>query len=142
MTEFPITIYHNPDCETSRNTLAMLREVRYEPHIVLYCEVGWTHDQLTELFSSAGLSPRQAMREKGTRAAELGLLDIGDEKIFAAMLADPMLVNRPFVTTPLGTRLCRPSERVFDILERSPSVFVKESGEIITRSGVVKRQDG
>lgn len=133
MSEFPITIYHNPDCGTSRNALAMIEAAGYAPTIVEYRQVGWTRPQLDQLFAAMGAGPRDVLREKGTPAAELGLLDpaASDETIIDAMIAHPILVNRPIVVTPLGTRLCRPSEVVLSLLDRAPADFVKEDGEIV-----------
>ena len=131
---FPITIYHNPACGTSRNTLAMIRAAGYEPTIIDYLETGWTEDQVRGLAAAAGLSLRQLMREKGTPAADLGFLapDVTEDRIAAAMVAHPILVNRPIVVTPRGTRLARPSEVVVDILDRKPGAFTKEDGEVIS----------
>lgn len=131
--EFPITIYHNPDCGTSRNALAMIEAAGYAPTVVEYRNVGWTRPQLAELFAAMDAKPRDMLREKGTPAAELGLLDtsVSDSAIIEAMLAHPILVNRPIVTTPRGTRLCRPSETVLELLHRRPEAFVKEDGEVV-----------
>lgn len=131
--EFPITIYHNPECGTSRNALAMIEAAGYAPTIVEYRHVGWTRPQLDELLAAMGARPRAVLREKGTPAAELGLLDpsVSDEAIILAMIEQPILVNRPIVTTPKGTKLCRPSETVLEILDRTPVEFTKEDGEII-----------
>lgn len=133
MSEAAITIYHNPACGTSRNTLAILRAAGYAPHVVDYLTVGWTRETLTGLLAAMDMRPRDVLREKGTPAAELGLLDpaVPDEDILAAMLAHPVLVNRPIVVTPLGTRLCRPSEAVLDLMERKPASFTKEDGEVV-----------
>ena len=130
---FPITIYHNPDCGTSRNTLAMIEAAGYEPTIVLYRQVGWTRPLLQDLLGRMGASPRDLLREKGTPAAELGLLDpaVGDDRLLDAMIAHPILVNRPIVATPRGVKLCRPSERVLDLLDRRPAAFAKEDGEVV-----------
>ena len=132
-TSFPITIYHNPDCGTSRNTLAMIRAAGYAPEVIDYRSVGWTRPLLDRLFAQMGMTPRQAMREKNAPAAELGLLDPAtpDETIIAAMLEHPLLVNRPMVVTPRGTRLCRPSEVVLDLLDDKPAQFTKEDGEVV-----------
>lgn len=131
--DFPIVIFHNPACGTSRNVVAMVRAAGYEPTIVDYLETGWSHDQLTRLAARAGLGFKALMREKGTPAADLGLLanDATDAQILEAMLAHPILVNRPLVETPKGVKLCRPSEAVFDLLERMPETFVKEDGEVV-----------
>ena len=133
MSEFPVTIYHNPDCGTSRNALAMIEAAGYTPNIVEYRQVGWTRPLLDDLFAAMGVRPREMLREKGTPAAELGLLDpaIDDEAIVAAMIAHPILVNRPIAVTPRGTKLCRPSEIVLSLLDRVPAEFVKEDGETI-----------
>ena len=129
---FPITIRHNPDCGTSRNVLAMIQAAGYEPEVVEYLKTGWTQALIEALLNQTGLTVRQLMREKATPAAELGLLDPAtpDAAIVAAMLEHPVLVNRPIVTTPLGTRLCRPSEVVLTLLERQPASFTKEDGEV------------
>lgn len=128
---FPITIFHNPACGTSRNALAMIEAAGYAPEVVLYLEAGWTGPQLDGLFADMGVLPRDVIREKGTPAAELGLLDQGveDETILAAMVEHPILVNRPIVRTPKGVMLCRPSEMVLDLLDRQPAEFTKEDGE-------------
>lgn len=133
MTDFPITIFHNPACGTSRNALAMLRAGGYAPTIVEYLEVGWTRPQLEELLTAMKVRARDILREKGTPAAELGLLDpsVGDDVLLEAMVAHPILVNRPIVVTPRGTALCRPSEAVLDLMDSRPSFFTKEDGEIV-----------
>jgi len=133
MSEFPITIYHNPDCGTSRNALAMIEAAGYAPTVVDYRQLGWTRPQLDALLAAMGVGPRDMLREKGTPAAELGLLDgsVDDDTILEAMIAHPILVNRPIVATPKGTRLCRPSELVMALLDRVPENFVKEDGEIV-----------
>lgn len=130
---FAITIYHNPECGTSRNTLAMIEAAGYAPQVVDYRSVGWEREQLTALLAAMGAGPRDVLREKGTPAAELGLLDeaVSDEALIAAMIAHPILVNRPIVVTPKGTRLCRPSEAVIDLLDKRPASFTKEDGEIV-----------
>ena len=133
MTDFPVTIFHNPACGTSRNVLAMVEAAGYRPEVVEYLKAGWTADQLGALFAEAGITPREALRAKGTPAAELGLLEPGasDAVLLAAMVEHPVLVNRPLVRTPKGTALCRPSEKVFDLLARRPERFVKEDGEVV-----------
>lgn len=129
---FPITIYHNPDCGTSRNVLAMIEAAGYAPTVVPYRETGWTRPQLDQLLAAMGAGPRDILREKGTPAAELGLLGpVSDEAILDAMIAHPILVNRPIVVTPRGTKLCRPSEAVLDLLDRRPAEFTKEDGEVV-----------
>lgn len=131
--EFPITIYHNPDCGTSRNALAMIEAAGYISVVVDYRKVGWTRALLDELCAAMGAHPRDLLREKGSPAAELGLLEafVSDAAIIDAMLAHPILVNRPIVVTPKGTKLCRPSEAVLDLLDRKPDQFIKEDGEIV-----------
>jgi len=133
MSDFPITIYHNPACGTSRNALAMVEAAGYRPIVIEYLKTGWTQGLLTQLLTAMNARPRDILREKGTPAAELGLLDdnVADERILAAMLEHPLLVNRPIVVTPNGTKLCRPSEAVLDLLERLPDSFTKEDGEVI-----------
>lgn len=133
MIAFPVTIYHNPACGTSRNALAMIEAAGYVPDVVDYCAVGWKRPQLEALLAAMGAAPRDILREKGTPAATLGLLDPAttDDAILDAMIAHPVLVNRPIVATPLGTRLCRPSEVVLDLLDRRPASFVKEDGEVV-----------
>ena len=130
---FPVTIYHNPDCGTSRNTLAMIEAAGYVPTVIDYRTTGWTRDVLDDLLATMGASPRELMRDKGTPAAELGLLDpsASDETILEAMVAHPILVNRPIVATPRGTKLCRPSEAVLPLLDHLPDSFTKEDGEIV-----------
>jgi arsenate reductase len=133
MTDFPVTIFHNPGCGTSRNVVAMVEAAGYQPEVVEYLKAGWTTDQLGALFADAGITPREALREKGSPAAELGLLEPGvsDAVLLAAMVEHPVLVNRPIVRTPKGAALCRPSEKVFDLLERTPEQFVKEDGQVV-----------
>jgi arsenate reductase len=130
---FPITIYHNPDCGTSRNALAMIGAAGYAPTIVDYRKTGWTRAVLGDLLAAMSAKPRDILREKGTPAAELGLLDssVSDEAILHAMVEHPILVNRPIVATPKGTALCRPSEAVLPLLERAPHQFTKEDGEVV-----------
>lgn len=133
MTDFPVTIFHNPACGTSRNTLAMIEAAGYAPAVVEYLKAGWTRDQLRDLAARAGLGVRGLLRDKGAPAGELGLLDqtVGEERLLDAMVAHPILVNRPIVVTPKGAALCRPSEAVFALLERKPASFTKEDGEIV-----------
>jgi len=133
MSDFPITIYHNPDCGTSRNALAMIEAAGYRPEVVEYRKIGWTRPQLDHLLATMNASPRALLRDKGTPAAELGLLDpaASDEAILAAMVAHPILVNRPIVVTPKGTKLCRPSEEALSLLDRRPEYFTKEDGEVV-----------
>ena len=131
--DFPITIYHNPDCGTSRNTLAMIEAAGYQPEIVDYRAVGWTRALLEDLLAASGLTARALLRDKGTPAADLGLLDptISDAALLDAMVQHPILVNRPIVVTPKGVKLCRPSEQVLTLLERQPGSFTKEDGEAV-----------
>ncbi len=131
--DFAITIYHNPECGTSRNTLAMIEAAGYRPTIVDYRAVGWTRDLLKRLVAAMAVRPRDLLREKGTPAADLDLLDpaTSDDTILDAMVAHPILVNRPIVVTPKGTRLCRPSEEVLTLLDRLPEHFTKEDGEVV-----------
>jgi len=130
---WPVTIYHNPDCGTSRNTLALIRHAGIEPMVIEYLLNPPTRAELIGLIQDAGLSPRDALREKGTPYAELGLSnpDLADDQLIDAMLAHPVLINRPFVRTPVGTRLCRPSELVLDILPPVTAPFRKEDGEVV-----------
>jgi arsenate reductase len=127
-----IIIYHNPACGTSRNTLAMIRDAGIEPHVIEYLKTPPARALLVQLIARAGLTPRAVLREKGTPYAELGLGDttLSDEKIVDAMMAHPILINRPLVVTPLGVKLCRPSELVLDILP-SPQLHevTKDDGE-------------
>lgn len=113
-----VVIYHNPACGTSRNTLALLREKGVEPTVVEYLKQGWTKAQLEELLARMGASARDILRERGTKAVELGLTDpaTSDEAIIAAMIVDPILVNRPIVSTSKGAALCRPAELVLGLL--------------------------
>jgi arsenate reductase len=133
MTAFPVVIFHNPACGTSRNVVEMVRAAGYEPQVVEYLKTGWTIEQLQRLLGAMGARPRDILREKGAPAAELGLLadDVGDEAILSAMVAHPILVNRPIVISPLGAKLCRPSEVIFSLLERKPDTFAKEDGEVV-----------
>lgn len=133
MTDFPITIFHNPACGTSRNALAMIEAAGYAPTVVEYLEAGWTRDQLQDLTTAMGVTPRSLLREKGTPAAELGLLDpaVSDAQILDAMIEHPILVNRPIIVTPTGVKLARPSEVVLTLLDRQPPSFTKEDGEVV-----------
>jgi arsenate reductase len=129
-----ITIYHNPACGTSRNVLDIIRKSGTEPVVVDYLTTGWTRPQLTALLQAANLTPRAALRTTKSPAEELGLLAEGtsDATIFEAMLLHPILVNRPIVQSGKGTRLCRPSELVLDLLDRlPPGPLFKEDGEMI-----------
>lgn len=129
-----IVIHHNPACGTSRNVLALIEAAGFTPIIIAYLQTGWTKPQLLGLFAAAGLTPREALRVAKTPAAELGLTDptVTDEELLDAMVTHPVLVNRPIVCTPKGVRLCRPSEKVLDLLERWPQgPFYKEDGSLL-----------
>jgi arsenate reductase len=131
-----VTIYHNPDCGTSRNTLAMIRQSGEEPQIIEYLKHPPSRAQLIELIEAMGISVRALLREKGTPYAELGLADPKwrDDQLIDFMLAHPILINRPIVVTANGTKLCRPSEAVLDLLDKSAPSFVKEDGEAVRRA--------
>jgi arsenate reductase len=132
-----VTIYHNPDCGTSRNTLAMIRNAGIEPEIIEYLKTPPSKSTLKDLIARAGLTVRAVLREKGTPYADLGLDDpsLGDEQLLDAMLQHPILINRPLVVTLLGVRLCRPSEVVLDILPAAQKgAFAKEDGEPVIDS--------
>ena len=132
-----IVIYHNPECGTSRNALAMIRNAGIEPHVVEYLKTPPSRALLVELIERAGISPRDLLREKGTPYAELGLGDtsLSDEALVDAMMAHPILINRPLVVSPLGVKLCRPSEAVLDLLpSRQLGAFAKEDGEQVVEA--------
>ncbi|CAG1014155.1 MAG: arsenate reductase (glutaredoxin) [Rhizobiaceae bacterium] len=133
-----ITIYHNPDCGTSRNTLEMIRRSGEEPEVIEYLKTPPARQRLVELISAMGIAPRDLLRQKGTPYGELGLDDPkwSDDELVDFMMAHPILINRPIVVTPLGTRLCRPSEAVLDILP-NPDIgpFTKEDGEVVIDAG-------
>ena len=132
MTE--VVIYHNPECGTSRNTLAMIRNAGIEPTVIEYLRNPPPRSQLASMIAAAGLTVRQALREKGTPFQELGLGNpaLTDEQLLDAMMAHPILINRPFVITQQGTRLCRPSEIVLEILPATQKgFFAKEDGEVV-----------
>lgn len=127
-----IIIYHNPECGTSRNTLALIRNAGIEPHVVEYLKTPPSRAMLEQLIKRAGITPRDLLREKGTPFAELGLgdLSLDDSALIDAMMAHPVLINRPLVVSPLGVNLCRPSEAVLDILPAGQlGAFAKEDGE-------------
>jgi arsenate reductase len=127
-----ITIYHNPDCGTSRNTLALIRNSGVEPQIIEYLKTPPSRKELVALLHLMGMTPRQLLREQGTPYRELGLddPDKSDDELLDAMMAHPILINRPIVVAPLGVKLCRPSELVLDILpEPQRGAFTKEDGE-------------
>ena len=127
-----IVIYHNPECGTSRNALAMIRNAGIEPHIVEYLKTPPSRALLESLIERAGITPRALLREKGTPYAELGLgsPDLTDSQLIDAMMAHPVLINRPLVVSPLGVKLCRPSEEVLDLIPADQcGAFAKEDGE-------------
>ena len=127
-----IVIYHNPDCGTSRNTLAMIRNSGIEPHVVEYLKTPPSRTMLEQLIERAGISPRALLRQKGTPYAELGLDDdsLADTALVDAMMTHPVLINRPLVVSPLGVKLCRPSEAVLDLLPvQQRGAFTKEDGQ-------------
>ena len=126
-----VIIYHNPDCGTSRNTLAIIRNAGVEPHVIEYLKTPPSREMLTRLIARMGISVRELLREKGTPYAELGLGDpaLSDAQLLDAMMAHPILINRPIVVSPKGVKLCRPSEDVLDLLPPQRGAFVKEDGE-------------
>jgi arsenate reductase len=127
-----IIIYHNPDCGTSRNALAMIRNAGIEPHVVEYLKTPPSRGLLEQMIARAGIAPRALLREKGTPFAELGLGDesLDDDALIDAMMLHPILINRPIVVSPLGVKLCRPSEEVLDLIPaRQRGGFAKEDGE-------------
>jgi len=128
-----VVIYHNPACGTSRNTLGLIRNAGIEPHVIEYLKCPPSRALLTQLIARAGLTPRQLLREKGTPFAELKLDDpvLRDEQLLDAMMAHPILINRPLVVSPKGVRLCRPSEEVLDLLPPQQGEFYKEDGELV-----------
>lgn len=129
-----IVIYHNPECGTSRNTLAMIRNAGIEPHVVEYLKTPPSRELLEQLIARMGISARELLREKGTPYQDLGLEDpaLSDAQLVDAMMEHPILINRPIVVTPVGVRLCRPSEAVLDILPvEQTAAFTKEDGEVV-----------
>lgn len=134
-----IVIYHNPECGTSRNVLGLIRNAGIEPHVIEYLKSPPSRPLLVELIDRAGMTPRDLLREKGTPFAELGLgdLSLSDDALLDAMMAHPILINRPLVVSPLGVKLCRPSEAVLDLLpEPQQGAFAKEDGEkVVDASG-------
>lgn len=135
-----VEIWHNPACGTSRNTLALVRHAGIEPTVVEYLKTPPSKARLAEAIAAAGLSVRDAIREKGTPYAELGLDDasLSDEALLDAMVATPILINRPFVFSPKGARLCRPSEAVLDLLPPVDKPFAKEDGEVVIDANGVR----
>ena len=130
-----VTIYHNPSCGTSRNALAMIRQSGIEPVVIEYLKNPPDRARLIELIKAMAIPVRALLREKGTPYAELGLADPkwSDEQLLDFMLAHPILINRPIVVTPKGTKLCRPSEAVLDLLDHPADTFVKEDGEVVAK---------
>lgn len=129
-----IVIYHNPECGTSRNALAMIRNAGIEPHVIEYLKTPPSRALLESLIERASMTPRALLREKGTPYADLGLADetLNDAALIDAMMAHPILINRPLVVSPLGVKLCRPSEEVLDLLpQRQQGAFAKEDGEAV-----------
>ncbi len=126
-----VIIYHNPDCGTSRNTLAMIRNAGVEPHVIEYLKTPPSRAMLTQLIARMDIATRALLREKGTPYTDLGLGDpeLSDDALMDAMMAHPILINRPIVVSPKGVRLCRPSEDVLDLLPPQQGEFVKEDGE-------------
>ena len=129
-----VTIYHNPACGTSRNTLAMIRQSGEEPQVIEYLKTPPAREELVKLIDAIGITPRELLREKGTPFAELGLGDpsLIDDALIDAMMAHPILINRPIVVTEKGAALCRPSEKVLSLLANPVSSYVKEDGEVVT----------
>ena len=135
-----LIIYHNPECGTSRNALAMIRNVGIEPHVVEYLKTPPSRAMLEGLIARAGITPRKLLREKGTPFAELGLADpaLSDMQLIDAMMEHPILINRPLVGSTLGVKLCRPSEEVLDLIPAAQrGAFAKEDGEhVVDAAGV------
>jgi arsenate reductase len=133
VTDFPVTVFHNPACGTSRNVLAMVQAAGHTPVVVEYLKAGWTVPQLKDLLAKMAARPRDILRVRGTPAEALGLTDpkVSDEAILAAMVAHPILVERPILVTPRGVKLCRPSEAALPLLEGAPQSFTKEDGQVV-----------
>lgn len=139
-----IIIYHNPDCGTSRNALAMIRNAGIEPHVVEYLKTPPARELLVQLIERAGIAPRDLLRERGTPFAELGLAnpELSGDQLIDAMMAHPILINRPLVVSPLGVKLCRPSEAVLDLLPTPQrGAFAKEDGERVVDAAGHRTQD-
>lgn len=128
-----VTIYHNPACATSRNTLAMIRQSGEEPEVIEYLKTPPSRARLVELLAAMGAAPRDILRERGTPYAELGLgeTSLSDDDLLDAMMSHPLLINRPIVVTAKGVRLCRPSEKVLDLLDQPVASFTKEDGAVV-----------
>ncbi|WP_027967667.1 arsenate reductase (glutaredoxin) [Halomonas halocynthiae] len=133
-------IYHNPNCGTSRNTLAMMKASGQPPDVIEYLKTPPSRERLIELLSMMGIRPRDLLRRKGTPYEALGLDDstLTDDQLIDAMMAEPILINRPIVVTQKGARLCRPSETVLELLDNPVAHFTKEDGEVIPYQGVVR----
>ena len=134
MMPIDIIIYHNPECGTSRNALGLIRNAGIEPHVIEYLKTPPSRSLLAEMIDRAGIKPRELLREQGTPYAELGLGDtsLSDNDLVDAMITHPILINRPLVVSPLGVRLCRPSEIVLDFLPTAQTrAFTKEDGELV-----------
>ena len=125
------TLFHNPRCSTSRNALALLREQGVEPVVVEYLKTGWDAATLQRLAATSGVGLKGLLRKKEAKGAALLAADASDADVLAAMIAEPVIVERPIVETPKGVRLCRPSERVFEVLDNPPAGFVKEDGQVV-----------
>lgn len=138
-----ITIYHNPACGTSRNTLAMIRQAGIEPTIIQYLKTPPTRDKLVELIEALPITARELLRQKGTPFAELQLdnPDLTDDQLIDAMMEHPILINRPIVVSDNGTRLCRPSETVMELLPADIGAYEKEDGEIVKNGQVIKPKE-
>ena len=139
-----VVIYHNPDCGTSRNTLGLIRNAAVEPHVIEYLKTPPTRALLVQLIARMGITPRALLREKGTPYGELGLdeASLTDDQLIDAMIAHPILINRPIVVTPHGVRLCRPSELVMNLLPPQRGDFFKEDGErVVNDLGLPVRSD-
>ena len=132
-----LTIYHNPACGTSRNTLEMMRQSGEDPVVIEYLQAPPTREKLVALLAAMGMTPRELLRQKGTPYAELGLDNpaLTNEQLVDAMMAHPILINRPIVVSDRGAALCRPSEKVLALLDKPVSSFTKEDGEIVTAAG-------
>ena len=133
-----VVIYHNPECGTSRNVLGLICNAGIKPHVIEYLKTPPSRVLLVELIDRAGITPRELLRKKGTPYAELGLGDasLSDDTLVDAMMAHPVLINRPLVVSPLGVKLCRPSEAVLDLLPEQRGAFTKEDGErVVDESG-------
>ncbi len=132
-----LTIYHNSNCGTSRNTLEIMRQSGEHPEVIEYLKTPPTRDRLLELIAAMGIAPRDLLRRKGTPYAELGLdnRELTDDELVDAMLAHPVLINRPIVVSKRGVALCRPSEAVFALLDHPVAPFTKEDGEVVTPGG-------